>query len=296
MDAQRILEMIPGESKYIDALNASMHYVELGSGDPIVFVHGNPTYSLLWRNITPAVADAGRAVAVDLIGMGLSAKPELAYTFADHLQYFSAFMDKVAPQQFSLVLHDWGGPLGLSYALANPDRVKRIALMETFVAPLDWSRFSPMNRLLFRLFRFRPTGYLLNQVFNMFVKKILPNLVKPGYTMPESLRLAYEYPYPTVSSRRPAAMWPEELPLSPRDSAWSALAQIQRELPELDVPTLLLYGEPGALVGKDDVDALLARLPKGAEAVNVGPGLHYLLEAQPQAIGEALRSFFAQDQ
>ena len=123
------------ESHFVDVLGSRMHYVEQGMGDPILFLHGNPTSSYLWRNIIPYASPHGRAIAVDLIGMGLSGKPNLDYRFFDHAEYLDRFIETLGLRDLTLVLHDWGSGLGFNYAEQHPDRAKRIAFMEAIVEP-----------------------------------------------------------------------------------------------------------------------------------------------------------------
>ena len=120
----------PFESHYVDVDGSKMHYVESGEGDPILFVHGNPTSSYLWRNVIPHVSPVGRAIAVDLIGMGRSDKPDIDYRFFDHLKYLEAFIEALGLENVTLVLHDWGGGLGTSYARRHPDNVRGMPFTE----------------------------------------------------------------------------------------------------------------------------------------------------------------------
>jgi alpha/beta hydrolase fold len=133
---QNISAEFPFESNYVEVLGSQMHYIDKGEGDPILFIHGNPTSSYLWRNIIPYVEPYGRAIAVDLIGMGKSDKPDIGYRFVDHAKYLEAFIEKLDLNNITLVIHDWGSALGFNYAMQNEDNVKSIAFMEAFLMPL----------------------------------------------------------------------------------------------------------------------------------------------------------------
>jgi haloalkane dehalogenase len=137
---QNISAEFPFESNYVEVLGSQMHYIDEGEGDPILFIHGNPTSSYLWRNIIPYVEPYGRAIAVDLIGMGKSDKPDIGYRFVDHAKYLEAFIEKLDLKNITLVVHDWGSALGFNYAMQNEDNIKGIAFMEAFLMPfnMEW--------------------------------------------------------------------------------------------------------------------------------------------------------------
>ena len=137
----------------VTILDSWMRTRETGSGNPIVFLHGNPTSSYLWRNVIPRLEDVGRCLAPDLIGMGKSGKPNLAYRFVDHARYLDAWFDDLALERVTLVLHDWGSALGFHWARRHPERVAVIAFMEAIVKPLTWSEWPEQAREVFRGFR-----------------------------------------------------------------------------------------------------------------------------------------------
>src|ERR1041385_9129860 len=134
-------------------LDSTIHYRESGAGEPIVFLHGNPTSSYLWRNVIPRVESEGRCLAPDLIGMGKSGKPNVEYRFGDHTRYLDAWFDALALDRVTLVLHDWGTALGLDWARRHPARVVGVAFMEGVVRPLAWSEWPEASRDLFKAFR-----------------------------------------------------------------------------------------------------------------------------------------------
>ncbi len=284
----------PFESRYLEVLGSKIHFVQEGEGNGIVFIHGNPTSSYLWRNILPFAARQGRAIAFDLIGMGRSDKPDLGYSLADHYCYVKAFLDSLDLEGFSLVLHDWGGPLGLTYALDHPERIRSIVLLETLLEPFRWSEMPGKYWLAFRLFRFPPTGFLLNQVFNLFVRSILPGAIAPGVKLSDEAQHHYEAPYQTIDSRKPTAQWPREIPFSTRHWNYDKLVRIRDGLKSIGKPVLLLYAKPGGIISGRNRKRILGYLPDDAEAVHVGTGIHFLQEAVPEAIGEALEKFLVE--
>jgi len=192
-----------------------MHYIDEGSGDPILFLHGNPTSCYLWRNIVPHLSTLGRCIALDLIGMGQSDKPDIEYRFFEHVQYVEGFIEKMKLESLTLVIHDWGSALGFHYAMRHENNVQGLAFMEAFLGPLDWDRFPPPKDELFRKFRTPDVGWDLIVNQNFFVEKMLPGSVVRKLTNEELQH--YREPYPTLESRKPIWRWPNELPIV----AWS---------------------------------------------------------------------------
>ena len=137
-------------SHFADVLGSKMHYVEHGTGDPVLFLHGQPTWSYLWRNVMPEIEGRGRLIAVDLIGYGMSDKPAIDYEMADHIHYLDAFIEQLNLKNITLVIHDWGSFFGFDYARRNPDNVKGIAFMEAVLFPVpSYDDFDPQMREFF---------------------------------------------------------------------------------------------------------------------------------------------------
>ena len=241
----------PYESKYADVLGSRMHYVESGEGDPILFVHGNPTSSYLWRNVIPHVSTQGRAIAVDLIGMGRSDKPDIDYRFFDHLKYLEAFIDELGLENVTLVLHDWGGGLGTSYARRHPDNVRGIAFMESVLKPMTWEDMNLVQKFMFKRMRDPKKGDRMNRDKNFFIKRMMPAMVSRKLTAQE--KAAYAEPYPTPQSRKPVAVWPREIPISgePADMH-TEISQNYEWFQTVTIPKLFLYAKPGMIFDADD--------------------------------------------
>ncbi len=279
----------PYESKYADVLGSRMHYVESGEGDPILFVHGNPTSSYLWRNVIPHVSPQGRAIAVDLIGMGRSDKPDIDYRFFDHLKYLEAFIDELGLENVTLVLHDWGGGLGISYARRHPDNVRGIAFMESVLKPMTWDDMNVIQKFMFKRMRDPKRGDRMNRDKNFFVKRMMPTMVSRKLTPQE--KAAYAEPYPTPQSRKPIAVWPREIPISGEPAAmYTEIAQNYEWFQTVTIPKLFLYAKPGMIFDADDAAEIQDQV-SNLDAIFIGKGKHYLQEDQPDAIGQAIKSW-----
>jgi haloalkane dehalogenase len=266
-----------------------MAYTQAGAGDvPVVFLHGNPTSSHLWRKVIPHVADRARCLAPDLIGMGESGKPGIAYRFADHAAYLDAWFDALDLAEVVVVGHDWGGALGMDWAARHPGRVRGVALVETFLRPLTWAEYPPQGAELFRAFRSSPQGEDMILRDNMFIEFNLPHGVIGGLA-PEDHDV-YRRPYPDPASRAPLLMWPREIPIDgePADVHARMLAYGRWMAGTPEVPKLLMTVEPGAGMGSPEVVAWAVKTFAGVETESVGPGRHHAPEDRPDAIGSAV--------
>ncbi|SCX40765.1 haloalkane dehalogenase [Klenkia marina] len=265
-----------------------MAYVDTGEGDPVVFLHGNPTSSYLWRNVIPHLAGLGRCIAPDLIGMGESDKlpdPQRGtYSFATHAEFLADLLDEVqATERVTLVLHDWGGALGFDWARKNPDRVRAIAFTETIVTPLLWADWPRAAKGVFQGMR-SDRGEELVLERNTFVERILPASTLRGLT-PEA-HDRYRAPYPTPESRWPTLEWPRNIPIEhvPPD-VHTAVDAYGEWLASSDVPKLFVDADPGSiLVGRQR--NLVRRWPNLTE-VQV-PGNHFVPEDSPDELGTAI--------
>jgi haloalkane dehalogenase len=267
----------------VSVLDSTMHYEEVGEGDPIVLLHGNPTSSFLWRKVIPGVAGEGRVLAPDLIGMGRSGKPDIGYRFVEHARYLDAWFDALALERVTLVGHDWGGALGFHWARRHPDRVAAVAFMETIVKPTTWGGFPEAAREMFQGFRTPGTGEQLVLEQNMFVDAVLPASMLHQLTAEEMD--AYREPFLEPSHRLPTLTWPRELPIDgePADvvelvdsyDRWLASSE--------DVPKLLLTFEPGAIMSEPVIRWCQENIA-ALEVANAGQGIHFVQEDQPEAI------------
>jgi len=280
--------------KHLTVMGKLMAYCEMGEGDPILFLHGNPTSSYLWRNIMPFAADLGRCLAPDLIGMGDSDKldnpgPE-SYRFVEHRAYLDAWIEAVGvTDNVTLVIHDWGSALGFDWARRNADRVKAIAYMEGIVRPVLWEEWNQQSRPVFEGFR-SEAGEAMVLRKNVFVEKVLPGSVLRGLT--EAEMTVYRRPFLTPGEdRRPTLSWPRQIPLAgePREVV-DIVQEYADWMATNDLPKLFVNAEPGAiLVG---AQREFCRGWKNQTEVTVR-GSHFIQEDSPTEIGEALHAWLS---
>ncbi|HEX3709571.1 MAG TPA: haloalkane dehalogenase [Pseudolabrys sp.] len=283
----------PFASKSFATVNGKrMAYLEAGTGDAIVFQHGNPTSSFLWRNVMPHCAGLGRLIACDLIGMGDSDKLESSgpdrYTYAEQRDYLFALWDQLAlGDSVVLVVHDWGSALGFDWAERNRKRVAGIVYMEAIVAPLTWADWPENARRAFQGFR-SGKGEEMILTNNMFVERVLPGSVMRKLSDEEMA--VYRAPFANSGEdRRPTLTWPRMIPIdgAPAD----VTATVERYgswLAQGDVPKLFINAEPGSILTGRQRD-LCRKWPNQTE-VTV-KGLHFVQEDSPDEIGKAVSDF-----
>lgn len=276
----------------ITVKGAEMAYIDEGEGPAVLFLHGNPTSSYLWRNVIPHVTAAGyRAVAPDLIGMGDSAKPEIGYTFLEHYDYLAAFVEALDLNELTLVAHDWGSALGIKLAREMPDRVRALAYMEAIVAPSmpapSYEAMGEPGSEMFRALRTEGLGEEMILKNNFFVEEVLPKFgVLRG--LGEAEMVHYRAPYETEASRLPTLVWPRQIPIGGAPAEVAAEIEANSAwLTGSDLPKLLFWAEPGALMPRAAVDWHVARVPN-LETRFLGAGLHFLQEDHPDQIGYGL--------
>ena len=290
MASKAISADFPFESKYIEVHGSKIHYVDEGSGDPILFLHGNPTSSYLWRNIIPYLVPHGRCIALDLIGMGKSDKPDLDYRFFDHSKYVEGFIEKLDLSNLTLVIHDWGSGLGFHYAMRHENNIKGIAFMEAMLMPMKWKDFPGKYRMGFKLFRAPGIGWFMISVMNVFVTQMLPQAIVRKLTAEE--KDYYGNPYKTVNSRKPIRQWPCEIPIEGRPAdVHEVISSYSQKLQESVVPKLLFFATPGGIIDSKTVDWCRQNL-KNLNVVDIGDGIHFIQEDNPHLIGEELAKWF----
>jgi haloalkane dehalogenase len=283
--------------RYVDVLDRRMAYVEMGEGRPVVFQHGNPTSSYLWRNIMPRVADLGRCVALDLIGMGHSDKLDNSgpdrYTFAEHRRYFDAALDALGiSADVTLVIHDWGSALGFDWANRHRASVRGICFMEAIVRPLTWDEWPEAARGVFQGFR-SEAGEAMVLENNLFVERVLPGSVLRGLT--EAEMQVYRRPFlEPGEDRRPTLTWPRQIPLDGEPADVVEIVQRYADwMSRSDVPKLFINAEPGAILAGAQRD--FCRSWPNVTEVTV-PGSHFIQEDSPDEIGRALRAWMVEKQ
>ena len=276
--------------KYACIRNVRMAYIDEGQGDPIVFLHGNPTSSYLWRNIFPFVKNSGRIIAPDLIGMGDSDKlidsgPE-SYTFVEHASYLYELLERLDLTNTTLVVHDWGSALGFNWAYLNPDRVKSIVYMEAIVEPINsWNDWPEVARNIFQAFRSEAGEELILQK-NIFVERILAT---DGNLSPEDLNVYMEPYLNEGEDRRPTLTWPRQIPIEgePKEVV-EIVKKYGKFLGKSSIPKLFVNANPGSiLVG---AQRETARKWNNQKEVTVKGG-HFIQEISPAEIGIHIRDF-----
>jgi haloalkane dehalogenase len=275
-------------------LDSHIAYREAGSGPNVVLLHGNPTSSYIWRNVLPHLADRARCLAPDLIGMGDSGKPDIAYRYADHLRYFEAWIDALELRDVVLVGYDWGGVLAMDWAARNSKRVRGLAVFETFLRPMSWSEWPPAGAELFRLMRTPEVGEKLVLDENQFLSRSLQNGVKRGLTDEE--RDVYYAPYPDRASRRPLLQWPREIPVdgTPADVTAVVTAYAAWLAASPAVPKLLLTFDAPTPLGSPAVVDWARKTFTALDVVALGAAGHHTPEDLPHEIGDALATWMDQ--
>lgn len=254
-----------------------LSYVDVGTGAPVVFLHGNPTSARLWRNVLPAIP--GRRLAPDLIGMGSSPRPPIEYSFADHARYLAEWFDALSLEEVVLVGHDWGGALAADWASRNPSRVRGLAFTEAVLKPMTWEEFPPAGAEVFRALK---TPGAADPMIDMFLKSLPPE---------------YEGMYPTPESRTPLLRWARSMPLggSPADvvarieafDAWLASSA--------DIPKLLITFEPGfdTMLTPSMVEWCATNFASLEVVRRPEEAGHHTPEDQPEALAATLSSWLA---
>jgi haloalkane dehalogenase len=268
-----------------------MAYREEGDREaPVVlFLHGNPTSSFIWRNILPLVAPVAHCIAPDLIGFGQSGKPAIEYRFADHVRYLDAFLERAGISSAFIVAQDWGTALAFHLAARRPEFIHGLAFME-FIRPMPtWKDFHADAIETFQKFRTPGVGERMILDDNAFVEGVLPFATVRKLTDQEME--VYRAPFLTPESRRPTWRFPNEIPIAgePAD-VYQTMENAQRALAQSSYPKLLFVGDPGALVSPALAESFAATL-KNCRLVKLGSGVHYLQEDHPEVIGATVKEW-----
>ncbi len=284
-----------GQLQYKEIAGKRMAYVDEGQGDAIVFQHGNPTSSYLWRNVMLHLEGLGRLVACDLIGMGGSDKLDDSgpdrYHYAEQRDYLFALWDALdLGDRVILVLHDWGSALGFDWANQHRARVQGIAYMEAIVTPLEWADFPGAGRRIFEGFR-SPAGEQMVLAKNVFVENVLPGSVLRSLSPEEMAH--YREPFADPGEgRRPTLSWPRNIPIEGEPpEVVGVVSDYGSWLARSDVPKLFINAEPGSvLTGRQR--EFVRSWPNQTE-ITV-PGVHFIQEDSPNEIGAAVAQFVRQ--
>ena len=276
-----------------------MHYFDEGSGPVVLFTHGNPTWSYQWRNVIPHVSGVARCIAVDLIGMGRSDKPAIDYTFLEHAHYLTGFIEALGLKDIYLVTHDWGTAVAVHYAQYHADNIKGIVIVGNgFFLPnvlntvSSWEELPEGIQQLFATRSDEMRGYKMLMEQNQFVETMLPGGVARGLSVEEMAY--YREPYPTPASRKAIRVWPTQVPIAgdPPDTA-AAIESLHAWLPKSAKSILLLHSTlpQGLSLEATEIVPWLTAGNVELETRDIGPGGHYIVEDQPDAIGVAVRDW-----
>ena len=275
--------------QFVEIRGRRMAYVEMGEGDPIVFQHGNPTSSYLWRNIMPALAEHGRCIAVDLIGMGDSDKLEPSgpdrYRYTEQRDYlFAAWEALGIRDNVTFVIHDWGSALGFDWAHRHPDQVRGIAYMEGIVAPVSWEAWPEAARDIFMAFRSEAGEQMILEK-NLFIERVLPGSIIRELSDEEMA--VYRRPFTQAGEdRRPTLTWPRQIPIDgePQD-VHEIVAGYSDWLTTSEIPKLFVNAEPGAILTGPQRD--FCRAFRNQTEVTVA-GIHFIQEDSAAEIAAAI--------
>jgi len=279
---------------FLNINGKNLAYVDSGEGDPIVFLHGNPTSSYLWRNVMPHLEGMGRLVAPDLIGMGDSDKLDNSgpgrYTFIEHAEFLYALLEELDLNNVTLVIHDWGSALGFNWAALNPEKVKSIVYMEAITGPIEsWDDWPEQARNIFQLFR-SDAGEELILEKNFFVERVFAGDVGMYRALEKQELDSYIKPYEKEGeSRRPTLTWPRQIPIEGEPAGVVEIAKNYAQfMSETQLPKLFINADPGSiLIGKQRE---LARKWPNQKEVTVKGG-HFIQEISPDEIGESIKEF-----
>jgi haloalkane dehalogenase len=285
----------PYKPHYLDVFGSKMHYIDEGAGETILFLHGNPTWSYLWRNIIPHLTPYARCIAPDLIGYGRSEKPDIEYRWFDHAKYLEGFIERMGLKNITLALHNQGSGLGFHYAMHHENNVRGIAFFEAIVRPFPWDEFStPEFREMFRLFRaggVGSEGWKMIVEQNFFIEQLLPQAA--GRPLSETEMNFYREPFRDPKSRIPIWRFTRETPIGgePKD-VWEAVSEYSSKLQRSKLPKLMLYASPGALLTRENVEWCKRNI-SNLESVFLGPGSHFLQESSPHRIGREIVRWYS---
>jgi haloalkane dehalogenase len=280
------------DKKYIEILGKRMAYLDSGAGQSIVFLHGNPASSFLWRNITPHVEDLGRIVVPDLIGMGdsekLEGKDNPDYQYHGQYKYLSTLLDELdLGEEINLVIHDWGSAMGFQYARENANKIKSITFMEAIVMPLTWDQWPENARNIFQLMR-SDAGEEIVLEKNVFVERILLNDSANGFTDEE--KAEYIRPFKNAGEdRRPTLTWPRQIPVD--GSPQAVIDEVIKNgefHKNSDIPKLFINADPGSILIGEQRE--FVRTWNNLEEITV-KGNHFIQEHSPNEIGTAIKDF-----
>ena len=280
------------EKKTVKVLGKNMAYIENGEGNPIIFQHGNPTSSYLWRNIIPHLENQGKCIAIDLIGMGDSDKLEdegdNTYSYHVHKKYFDACLKELGiKDDITFVIHDWGSALGFNWAYDNKNSVRGICYMEAIVKTISWDDWPEDGKSIFQGFR-SEAGEDLVLKKNLFIEGVLPGAIIRNLSNKEMD--VYRKPFLKEIERRPTLDWPRQIPINNKpEEVCNIVKDYSLWMSINEIPKLFINANPGSILKGEQRD--FCRKWKNQEEVTV-KGSHFIQEDSPKDIGQAISSWF----
>lgn len=296
IEHKSIAKDYPFQSRFLEINGHRLQYIEEGTGDhTVLFLHGNPEWSYYYRNVIPYLSQSARCIAVDNIGMGRSDKPDIGYTFLEHVDYISQFIEKLNLNQIVLVGHDWGVAIGLQYALHHPGKVKAVAMIEPqALKPCSWSEFSPPEAAdLFKKLRDPEEGWEFMRDNSVFIEGLTQTIISRSIT-PEEHDFFRE-PAREIEKRKPMWVFPNQIPIEGQPAEVVEAVLVRNEwFTASSIPKLLIYAQPGCNVREPEIKWCQEHLPN-LSLFDSGKGFHYLLEENPHGIGEELLRWYSED-
>jgi haloalkane dehalogenase len=283
MLSEKISSDFPYESHFVEIDGSKLHYIEKGSGDPILLLHGMPTSSYIWRNIIPHLATLGRCIAPDLIGMGQSDKPNIQYSIFDHIRYINTFIESLGLKNITLIMHGWGSIIGLNYAMNHEKNCKGLVLYEAYLRTLDGEYLSlPYQEQLYEL---QENHFDIVANGAHFVDQVLPQLVLRALTQDEMNR--YRKPFEGEGSGKPLQQYVQEILPNNSEKLNQLINDYSEKLRKSKLPKLMLYSVPGFITtiatimwAKEHLNPL--------EIADIGEALHCAQETNPDTMGETI--------
>lgn len=277
-------------SRFVLVQGSKIHYIEDGKGDPVVFLHGMPTSSYLWRNIMPSLSDKAHCIAPDLIGMGASDKPAIDYTIYDHINYIQGFIEALALENITFVLHGWGSVIGFDYARRHADNVKALAFLESHVRPTtDWDMLSLPIQQLTALLKRPGASYHAVVEQNYLIDKFLPNGVLRKLSKEEFEN--YRKPFADPESRKPLWQYIQDLPLGEGNGVFALIEKYSQWLQQAPQPKLMLYAVPGFITTMAMVQWAKEHI-QNLTLVELQDALHFAQESAPDVFCKELRNWY----
>lgn len=289
MTTETIKDDFSYDLQSIEILGSKIRYIEEGEGDPILFLHGIPTSSYVWRNVIPHLSSLGRCIAPDLIGFGQSDKPNIEFSVFDHIEYIRGFIEVLGLKRLTLVMHGWGSVLGFNYAMSHENNCKGLVFYEAYLRPFlgDDDRSLPYKIQLIDLKEQENRQNIIKNCAPM-VEKMLTQAALRKFTSKEMEY--YCKPFVVEDSGKPLFQHLQEVPRAKESKVNHLISEYSKKLTLSQLPKLMLYSVPGFLTPMASVVWAKENLPN-LEIAEVGEELHYAQESNPQLIGETISAW-----